>query len=236
MVEGKAGQPHGHRASQGKAEEIEAGHPEGRAGITDFEGERAARETNRNQAVDIRNRAGKPRSVPVDHRCFVALVVELRQLEEGMAFRADEEIDVRSVQTYDSFHRQIAFEEADYQYAETYLFIIYIGLFTQVFYNMMVSVLHSIGDSFTPLLFLIGSTILNIALDFACILLFKWGVAGAALATIFSQFVAFVACLIYSLVKYPFFRANVIERLCNQQSRPRFSSGVAERFMMLMKS
>lgn len=99
--------------------------------------------------------------------------------------------------------------EADYQYAETYLFIIYIGLFTQVFYNMMVSVLRSIGDSFTPLLFLIGSTILNIALDFACILLFKWGVAGAALATIFSQFVAFVACLIYSLVKYPFFRVKL---------------------------
>lgn len=97
-------------------------------------------------------------------------------------------------------------EDADYQYASECLFIIYLGLFTQVFYNMMVSVLRSIGDSFTPLLFLIGSTILNIALDFVCILFFKWGVAGAALATIFSQFVAFVACLVYSLVKYPFFR------------------------------
>ena len=99
--------------------------------------------------------------------------------------------------------------DADYQFAKTYLFIIYLGLFTQVFYNLMVSVLRSIGDSLTPLLFLIGSTILNIILDFVCILVFKWGVAGAALATIFSQFIAFIACLIYSLVKYPFFRVKL---------------------------
>lgn len=99
--------------------------------------------------------------------------------------------------------------DADYQFAKTYLFIIYLGLFTQVFYNLMVSVLRSVGDSLTPLLFLIGSTILNIILDFVCILVFKWGVAGAALATVFSQFIAFIACLIYSLVKYPFFRVKL---------------------------
>ncbi len=99
--------------------------------------------------------------------------------------------------------------DTDYQFAKTYLFIIYLGLFTQVFYNLMVSVLRSIGDSLTPLLFLIGSTILNIILDFVCILVFKWGVAGAALATVFSQFIAFIACLIYSLVKYPFFRVKL---------------------------
>lgn len=97
----------------------------------------------------------------------------------------------------------------DYEYAKTYLLIIYLGLFTQVFYNLIASVLRSIGDSLTPLLFLIGSTILNIALDFICILFLKWGVAGAALATIFSQFVAFIACLIYSLIKYPFFRVKL---------------------------
>lgn len=99
--------------------------------------------------------------------------------------------------------------DEDYQYAEIYLFIIYLGLFTQVFYNLMVSVLRSIGDSLTPLLFLIGSTVLNIGLDFLCILVFKWGVAGAALATIFAQFVAFISCFIYSLIKYPFFRVKL---------------------------
>ena len=101
--------------------------------------------------------------------------------------------------------------DADYQYAKTYLLIIYLGLFTQVFYNLMVSVLRSIGDSLTPLLFLIGSTILNIILDFVCILFLHWGVAGAALATVFSQFVAFIACLIYSLIKYPFFRVKLTD-------------------------
>ncbi len=99
--------------------------------------------------------------------------------------------------------------DGDYQYAKLYLLVIYLGLFTQVFYNLMVSVLRSIGDSLTSLLFLIGSTILNIILDFVCILVFKWGVGGAAIATVFSQFVAFIACLIYSLVKYPFFRVKL---------------------------
>lgn len=98
--------------------------------------------------------------------------------------------------------------DGDYQYAKSYLFIIYLGLFTQVFYNLMVSILRSIGDSFTPLLFLIGSTILNIFLDFAFILFFKLGVSGAAIATVISQLVAFIACLIYSIVKYPFFRVK----------------------------
>lgn len=100
-------------------------------------------------------------------------------------------------------------ESSDYQYAETYLFIIYAGLFVQMFYNLMVSILRSIGDSLTPLLFLIGSTLLNVGLDFLFILVFKWGVAGTAIATIFSQFIAFISCLLYSLVKYPFLRAKL---------------------------
>ena len=99
--------------------------------------------------------------------------------------------------------------DLDYQYAYTYLFIIYLGLFTQIFYNLIVNVLRSLGDSLTPLLFLIFSTILNIGLDYLLILVFKWGVAGAAIATIFAQFVAFIACFIYALKKYPVLRIKL---------------------------
>ena len=53
-----------------------------------------------------------------------------------------------------------------YQYAYTYLFVIYAGMISQIFYNLIVSVLRSIGDSLTPLLFLIGSTILNVFRSF----------------------------------------------------------------------
>lgn len=94
----------------------------------------------------------------------------------------------------------------DYKYAYTYLLIIYIGLFTQIFYNLMVSVLRSIGDSLAPLLFLIGSTLINILLDLLFIICFKWGVAGAAWATVIAQFISFIGCFIYAYIKYDYLR------------------------------
>lgn len=70
----------------------------------------------------------------------------------------------------------------------------------------MVSILRSIGDSLTPLLFLILSTFINILLDLLFIIIFKWGVAGAAWATVIAQFISFIGCFIYSLVKYDYLR------------------------------
>lgn len=99
--------------------------------------------------------------------------------------------------------------DSNYQYAHDYLLVIYLGLSAQILYNFIVSFLRSIGDSFTPLLFLIASTCLNIGLDFLCILVFKWGVIGAAGATVFSQGVSFVGCFIYSLIKYPHLRLSI---------------------------
>lgn len=93
-----------------------------------------------------------------------------------------------------------------YESAKTYLVLIFLGTIFQVFYNQICSLLRSIGDSFTPLIFLIGSTILNIILDLLCIVVFKWGVAGAAIATIFSQFISAILCYIYTFIKYPYLR------------------------------
>lgn len=95
---------------------------------------------------------------------------------------------------------------AVYQYAYGYLFIIYAGLFTQIFYNLAVSVLRSIGDSLTPLLFLIASTIINILLDILFIVVFRFGVKGAAFATVLSQFLAAIASFSYIYFHYPFLR------------------------------
>ena len=96
-----------------------------------------------------------------------------------------------------------------FEYAKTYLSIIYIGIFAQIFYNLIVSVLRSIGDSLTPLLFLIGSTILNIVLDVLFIVVFKWEVAGAAFATILSQFLAAFGCFVYTFIRYKFLRLKL---------------------------
>lgn len=85
----------------------------------------------------------------------------------------------------------------------SYIVIIYAGTFAAFFYNMISSILRSIGDSKTPLYFLIVSSILNIVLDLVFIINFKIGVAGAAYATVISQGVAGLLCLVYTAKKYP---------------------------------
>ena len=81
-----------------------------------------------------------------------------------------------------------------YDAAHDYCLVIFLGLAAQIFYNQILSVLRSIGDSFTPLLFLLVSTALNVALDLLFIKSFGWGVAGAAGATVLTQFLCTVAC------------------------------------------
>jgi len=96
-----------------------------------------------------------------------------------------------------------------YKAASTYLSVIYIGLITMVFYNLIVSVLRSIGDSITPLFFLILSSIINIGLDFLFVTTFKGPdakVAGAAIATVISQAISAIMCFVYSFKKYDFLR------------------------------
>lgn len=95
---------------------------------------------------------------------------------------------------------------ATYQAAKTYILIIFLGTICQVAYNQICSLLRSIGDSLTPLLFLIASTILNICLDLLFIVVFKFGVAGAAVATIIAQGLSAALCYIYTFIKYPFLR------------------------------
>ena len=69
------------------------------------------------------------------------------------------------------------------------------GIGAQLFYNFICSFLRSMGDSATPLAFLLFSTILNVGLDLLFILSFHWGVAGAAIATDISQLVSCVLSL-----------------------------------------
>lgn len=64
------------------------------------------------------------------------------------------------------------------------------------------------GDSLTPLLFLLFSTVLNVGLDLLFIMVFRWGVAGAAIATVAAQLISTVACFIYAFAKYPQLRLH----------------------------
>lgn len=83
-----------------------------------------------------------------------------------------------------------------------YINIIYAGTIAVLSYNMISSVLRALGDSKTPLYFLIISSVLNIILDLVFIINFSMGVSGAAYATIISQGVSALLCLIYTIKRY----------------------------------
>ncbi len=93
-------------------------------------------------------------------------------------------------------------------YGDTYRFIqvIYIGIAATIAYNILASILRAIGDSKTPLYFLVLSSILNIILDYLFIGGFSMGVEGAGYATVISQAFASILCLVYMLKKYPVLR------------------------------
>ena len=87
--------------------------------------------------------------------------------------------------------------------AKSYICIILAGLIASTIYNAYAAILRAIGDSFTPLIFLVISTVTNIALDYIFILWFHMDVAGAAFATVVSQGLSVVLCFFYIKKKYP---------------------------------
>ena len=99
------------------------------------------------------------------------------------------------------------FEDAYY-----YLLITFIGIPCTFYYNLLSSILRALGDSKTPFWFLLFSTVLNILLDLLCIVVLKWGVAGAAIATVFSQGVSAVLCYFYMYRKFEILRTTPADR------------------------
>lgn len=87
--------------------------------------------------------------------------------------------------------------------AYAYIMIICGGIAATVLYNLLSGILRALGDSKTPLYFLILSALLNVGLDLFFIIVFRMGVAGAAYATVISQGVSGIGCLIYIVKKVP---------------------------------
>ena len=86
--------------------------------------------------------------------------------------------------------------------AYDYLFVIFLGIPFMILYNFLSGVLRAVGDSKTPFIFLVISTILNVGLDLVFVLVVKLGVFGAALATVISQAVSGLLCLALILAKF----------------------------------
>lgn len=84
-----------------------------------------------------------------------------------------------------------------FDYASRYLTIIYLGIPATMLYNLTASLLRSVGDSKTPLYLLLFSSVMNVGLDLLFIIVFRWDVSGAAIATVISQLVSAVLCCVY---------------------------------------
>ena len=90
-----------------------------------------------------------------------------------------------------------------YKDAYDYIIIIFAGIGATMLYNILAALVRSLGDSKTPLYFLIFSSVLNIGLDILLITVFHMGVRGAALATVVAQLVSGVMSLLYVIKKFP---------------------------------
>ncbi len=83
-----------------------------------------------------------------------------------------------------------------------YIWVIFLGIPVIYLYNILSGIIRALGDSKTPLYFLLMSSVLNIGLDLFFIIVLHWGVAGAAWATVISQGVSGILCLFYMVKKF----------------------------------
>lgn len=94
------------------------------------------------------------------------------------------------------------------RYAISYMRIYCIGLPFQFVYNAIASSLRGVGDSKASLIFLLITSVTNVALDLWFVMGFGWGVAGAAAATVISQFICVTCSYIYLRRRFPFANAE----------------------------
>jgi putative MATE family efflux protein len=104
--------------------------------------------------------------------------------------------------------RQILFwmdtPENIFEYAYSYIFIIFLGIPATYLYNLLSGIIRSLGDSRTPVIFLVISAMLNIIFDLLAILVLHMG--GAAWATVLSQLISGILCFLYMRKQYDILR------------------------------
>lgn len=111
-------------------------------------------------------------------------------------------ISVVTVMCTDLFLQAMNTPEDIYKDAHDYIIIIFAGIPATLLYNITAGVVRSVGDSKTPLYFLVLSSLLNIALDLIFVLKLNMGVSGVATATVISQAVSGILCLLVIKKKF----------------------------------
>ncbi len=93
-----------------------------------------------------------------------------------------------------------------FRQAYDYIFVIFLGIPVTFLYNILSGIIRSVGDSKTPLYFLIISSLLNVGLDVFMIVVLNMGVSGAGWATVISQLVSGILCLVYMIKRFDILR------------------------------
>ncbi|MDD5994357.1 MAG: MATE family efflux transporter [Clostridiales bacterium] len=105
-----------------------------------------------------------------------------------------------------------------------YIIVIFMGIPVTYLYNLLSGFMRSLGDSKSPLIFLVISSVLNILFDVVAIAVFHLGAAGAAVATVLAQAISGISSLIYMIRKFPILRVHgeewkwrgiFVSRLCS---------------------
>lgn len=103
-----------------------------------------------------------------------------------------------------------------YSLMRRYLLIIFIGIAATFLYNYFASLMRAVGNAVVPLIFLGAAALLNIGLDLLFVIVFRWGVEGAAAATVAAQFASGLGLAAYFRIRFPEWR---IPRRCMRMRR-----------------
>ncbi len=96
--------------------------------------------------------------------------------------------------------------------AYKYIFVIFLGIPATFLYNLLSGVIRAVGDSKTPVYFLLLSSVINVALDIVSIGVFKMGVMGPAVATVIAQAISGILCIFYIIRKFSILHIKKNER------------------------
>lgn len=102
----------------------------------------------------------------------------------------------------DSIHFLLQVPDGIWELMRKYLIVIFAGITATFLYNYFASFLRALGNSMAPLIFLAVCALLNIALDLFFVLALKYGVSGAAMATVISQYISGIGIALYTITRY----------------------------------
>ena len=122
-------------------------------------------------------------------------------ITKGLVFAVTLVLNVAVYAFIDPILRFLQIPTQLYASMREYLMIIFAGLIATSLYNFLSCLLRAVGNSVTPLWFLGISTVLNIGLDLLFVLVFHWGIAGAAFATILAQYVSGIGLLFFVIFR-----------------------------------